>query len=72
MTSLVFMFEEVPDPVWKTSTTNWSCSVPSITSWAAAAMPFACSPVMTPLARLTTAALALIWPRAVISAGGIG
>ena len=23
-TSLAFMFVEVPDPVWKTSTTNWS------------------------------------------------
>ena len=24
MTSLAFMFDEVPEPVWKTSTGNWS------------------------------------------------
>ena len=24
MTSLAFMFEEVPEPVWKTSIGNWS------------------------------------------------
>ena len=24
MTSFAFMFEEVPEPVWKTSTGNWS------------------------------------------------
>ena len=35
MTSLVFMFEEVPLPVWKMSTTNWLSTSPSATFWAA-------------------------------------
>ena len=35
ITSLVFMFVEVPLPVWKMSTTNWSSCLPSATAWAA-------------------------------------
>ena len=35
ITSLVFMFVEVPLPVWKTSSTNWSSSLPSATACAA-------------------------------------
>ena len=31
MTSLAFMFDEVPEPVWKTSIGNWSSSSPSAT-----------------------------------------
>ena len=38
MTSLAFMFVEVPEPVWKMSTTNSESSLPSATSCAAAAM----------------------------------
>ncbi len=34
-TSLTFMFVEVPEPVWKTSRTNWSSNFPSSTSRAA-------------------------------------
>ena len=35
-TSLTFMFEQVPEPVWYTSTGNWSSHCPSTTSAAAA------------------------------------
>ena len=40
MTSLAFMFDEVPEPVWKTSIGNWSSCLPSAISSAAAAMRF--------------------------------
>ena len=32
ITSFAFMFEEVPEPVWKTSIGNWSSCLPSATS----------------------------------------
>ena len=32
ITSLVFMLVEVPEPVWKMSTTNWSSCLPSATA----------------------------------------
>ena len=35
ITSLAFMLVEVPEPVWKMSSGNWSSSLPSTTSWAA-------------------------------------
>ena len=35
MTSLVFMFDDVPEPVWKTSIGNWSSCSPAATSSAA-------------------------------------
>ncbi len=38
MTSLALVLVEVPDPVWKMSSGNWSSSRPSRTSSAAAAM----------------------------------
>ena len=38
MTSLAFMFDEVPEPVWKTSIGNWSSCSPAATSVAAAAI----------------------------------
>ncbi len=38
MTSLAFMFDEVPDPVWNTSTGNSASQAPSATSSAAATM----------------------------------
>ena len=38
MTSLAFMFDEVPEPVWKTSIGNWSSCAPSAISSPAAAM----------------------------------
>ena len=44
-TSLAFMFVEVPEPVWKMSTTNWSSKSPSATSRAAATIASDCSAV---------------------------
>ena len=38
ITSLAFMFDEVPEPVWKTSIGNWSSNSPAATRSAAAAM----------------------------------
>ena len=38
ITSLAFMLDEVPEPVWKTSIGNWSSCRPAITSSAAATM----------------------------------
>ena len=35
MTSLAFMFDEVPEPVWKTSIGNWSSCSPAATASAA-------------------------------------
>ena len=35
ITSLAFMFDWVPDPVWNTTSGKWSSSVPAITSSAA-------------------------------------
>ncbi len=38
ITSLAFMFEEVPEPVWNTSIGNWSSCFPAAISSAAAAI----------------------------------
>ena len=38
MTSLAFMFDEVPEPVWKTSIGNWRSWAPAATSSAAFAI----------------------------------
>ena len=40
MTSLAFMLVEVPAPPWKTSSRNWSWSLPSISSLQAPSIPF--------------------------------
>src|SRR4029078_1398245 len=37
ITSFAFMFDEVPEPVWKTSIGNWSSRSPSATRSAASA-----------------------------------
>ena len=52
MTSLAFMFDDVPEPVWKTSIGNWSSWRPSATSSAAAAMRCARSRVEQPEIRV--------------------
>ena len=44
ITSLAFMFEEVPEPVWKTSTGNWSSCSPAATALPATAIRCARSP----------------------------
>ena len=38
MTSLAFMFDDVPEPVWKTSIGNWSSCSPRATASAALAI----------------------------------
>ena len=43
ITSFAFMFDEVPEPVWKTSIGNWSSSSPEPTRSPAAAMRCALS-----------------------------
>ncbi len=53
MTSLAFMFDEVPEPVWNTSTTNSSSSRPSATSRAARSIASASVGSSSPSSRLT-------------------
>ena len=60
MTSLAFMFVEVPEPVWKMSTTNWSSKSPSATSRAAAAMASDCAASSAPSSWFTCAAASLM------------
>jgi hypothetical protein len=67
MTSLAFMFELVPDPVWNTSIGNWSSCSPAATSAAAASMAAATSPSITPREALAAAAAPLMRPKAEIS-----
>ena len=62
ITSLAFMFEEVPEPVWKTSIGNWSSCLPSATAVPAAAIRSARSPSSLPSAPLASAAADLIRP----------
>src|SRR4051794_12600171 len=62
MTSLAFMFDEVPEPVWKASTGNWSSNSPSATRSAASAMRCATSESRRPSSPLARAAAALMRP----------
>ena len=64
MTSLAFMFVDVPLPVWKTSTMNSSSSAPSMTSCAARMIAPARSSSSRPSSRLTIAACCLMRPMA--------
>ncbi len=64
ITSFMFMLELVPEPVWKTSTGNWSSWSPATTSRAAASIASACSLPITSSSPLTLAAAALIRARA--------
>ena len=61
-TSLAFMFEEVPEPVWKTSTGNWSSCSPAATASPAAAIRSARSASSRPSSPLACAAAALSRP----------
>jgi hypothetical protein len=58
------MFDDVPEPVWKTSIGNWSSYRPSATSAAAAMIASATSRPITPRSALVAAAAALIWASA--------
>ncbi len=62
MTSLAFMFELVPDPVWKTSMGNWSSCRPSAISAAAAMMASAFSADSRPRSLFTWAQAPLSRP----------
>ena len=64
MTSLVFMFELVPEPVWNTSIGNWSSCWPSAISAAAAMMASAFSASSRPRSLFTCAHAPLSSPRA--------
>ena len=60
-TSFMFMFDDVPEPVWNTSMGKWSRCSPS-TIWAAAdRIASACSVLITPRSAFTIAAAALTW-----------
>ena len=72
ITSFAFMFEEVPEAVWKTSIGNWSLCSPSATESAAAAIRSAKLSVEQSKLPLTCAAAALIRPSQWISGAGIG
>ena len=64
ITSLAFMLELVPEPVWKTSIGNSPSCSPSTMASAAETMACACSWRTTPSAALAVAAAALTWASA--------
>src|SRR5213078_3088128 len=67
MTSLAFMFDWVPEPVWKTTSGNSSSHLPAITSSAARAMRSALSAGSWPSARLASADAFFTIPKARIT-----
>ena len=64
MTSLAFMFDWVPEPVWKTTRGKWSSSLPEITSSPARAIRSAMSRGSSPSSAFARAADFLRMPRA--------
>src|SRR5262245_56885605 len=72
MTSFAFMFDEVPEPVWKTSIGNWSSSSPAAIRSAAAAIRSALSGSSSPRSAFTRAAAALMRPSQCATGAGIG
>ena len=60
ITSLAFMFDEVPEPVWKTSIGNWLSCLPATISSAALAILRAVAGFSSPSSPLTRAAAPLI------------
>src|SRR5918912_4230875 len=66
------MFEDVPEPVWKTSIGNWSSSSPAATRSPAAAIRSAFSASSSSSSAFTRAAAALIRPSQRATGGGIG
>ncbi len=61
-TSLAFVFDDVPEPVWKTSIGNWSSWRPSATSSPARPMRSPSSASSSPSSAFTRAAAALMRP----------
>src|ERR671935_2271305 len=72
ITSFAFMFDDVPEPVWKTSIGNWSSSSPPATRSAAAAIRSALSASRSPSSAFTRAAAALMRPSQRATEDGIG
>ncbi len=72
MTSFAFMFELVPEPVWKTSIGNWSSCSPAAIASPAAAMRSAFSSSSSPSSAFTRAAAALRRPSQRATGAGIG
>ena len=72
ITSFAFVFELVPEPVWKTSIGNWSSNSPAATRSAAAAMRSATSGSSRPRSAFARAAAALIRPSQRATGRGIG
>ena len=72
MTSLAFMLDDVPEPVWNTSIGNWSSCSPAATASPAAAMRAASSGSSRPRSALTRAAAALMRPSQRTTPTGMG
>ena len=72
MTSLAFMFDDVPEPVWKTSIGNCPSWLPAATSAAAAAIALASFGSSRPSSPFTTAAAPLMRPSQWTTSAGTG
>ena len=72
MTSFAFMFDEVPEPVWKTSTGNCSSCSPAAIASPAAAIRSAMSESSLPRSALARAAAALSRPERADHGSGDG
>ena len=69
ITSLAFMFVDVPAPPWNTSSRNSSCSFPSISSRQAPSMPLRMSLPNWPQSKLARAAASLTIANALMMLG---
>ena len=69
MTSLAFMFVDVPAPPWIMSTTNWSCSAPPRISCAAAMIASAFTGSSASMSRFAVAAASLTAASAPMNTG---
>jgi hypothetical protein len=72
MTSFAFMFDDVPDPVWKTSIGNWSSNSPFAMRSPAAAILSAFSLSRRPRSAFTRAEAALMRPSQRATETGMG
>jgi hypothetical protein len=70
ITSLAFMFDDVPEPVWKTSIGNWSSWSPRATASAASAIASASLGSSLPRSALVRAAAPLMRPSQWMTDGG--
>ena len=70
ITSLAFMLDDVPDPVWKTSIGNWLSCSPAAIAAPAAAISLASFGSSLPSSALTRAAVPLMAPSQRMTATG--